>query len=50
MDTSLIKGAIDLAPLLYYYYYGPARKKNGDRKIYRLSYLFIFFFNVNYHT
>lgn len=31
MDTSLIRGAIDLAPLLYYYY-GPGRKKNGDRK------------------
>lgn len=25
--------------------YGPL--KNGDRKIYRLPYLFIFFFNVN---
>lgn len=30
MDKILIRGAIDLAPLLYYY--GPGRKKNGDRK------------------
>nr|DAS64333.1 MAG TPA: hypothetical protein [Caudoviricetes sp.] len=30
MDTSLIRGAKSIAPLLYYYY-GPV-ERNGDRK------------------